>query len=87
VQDWGKDPRQIVIDEYATFLIPLYFTPKRLVPLIMTFILFRLFDIIKPPPLRRLEKVNAGWGIMLYDLGASVYTTIIIIIVFILFKL
>lgn len=78
---WGKDPRQIVIDEYATLLIPLYFTPRRIVPLVVTFVIFRLFDIIKPPPLRRLERMPGGWGVMLDDLGAAVYTTILVLIV------
>lgn len=78
---WGKDPREIVIDEYSTFLIPLYFTPPRLIPLAIAFVVFRLFDIIKPPPLRSLEQVHGGWGIMLDDLGAAVYTTVVILIV------
>ncbi len=71
---WGKDPHTIVIDEYASLLLPLYFTPKRLAPLIITFLLFRIFDIIKPPPLKRLESVPNGWGVMLDDLGAALYT-------------
>jgi phosphatidylglycerophosphatase A len=77
---WGKDPRQIVIDEYACLLIPLYFTPHRILPLFITFVLFRLFDIFKPFPLRRLEYLKKGWGIMLDDLGAAVYTAIVILI-------
>lgn len=81
IATWGKDPRQIVIDEYATLLLPLYFTPRRFVPLIMTFALFRFFDIIKPPPLRRLENVPGGWGVMLDDLGAALYTTCILLII------
>jgi phosphatidylglycerophosphatase A len=82
---WGEDPRQIVIDEYACFLLPLYFTPKRWLPLIITFLLFRFFDIVKPPPLKHLERVPHGWGIMLDDLGAAVYTTIVSVIVLTVF--
>ncbi len=81
-KSWGKDPHKIVIDEYASFLLPLYFTPKRIIPLIITFLLFRIFDIIKPPPLRRLENVPYGWGVMLDDLGAALYTTVVVIIIF-----
>ncbi len=84
---WGKDPRQIVIDEYACFLLPLYFTPKRWLPLIITFLLFRFFDIVKPPPLKDLEKIPSGWGVMLDDLGAAVYTTIVALVVFAVFRL
>lgn len=76
----GKDPRQIVIDEYACLLLPLFFTPPKIVPLAITFALFRLFDIVKPPPLRQLEELPGGWGIMLDDLGAAVYTMVVIIV-------
>jgi len=78
---WGKDPRQIVIDEYACLLIPLYFTPHRILPLVITFVLFRIFDILKPFPLNKLEDLKEGWGIMFDDLGAAVYTTIILLVI------
>lgn len=78
---WGKDPRQIVVDEYASFLIPLYFTPKRILPLVIAFVLFRLFDILKPPPLRQVEKIPGGWGVMLDDIGAAIYTAIIMLVI------
>ena len=81
VKVWGKDPHRIVIDEYACFLLPLYFTPKAILPLAMTFILFRIFDILKPPPLKKLEHLPGGWGVMLDDFGAAVYTTIVILII------
>ncbi|UCD05079.1 MAG: phosphatidylglycerophosphatase A [candidate division WOR-3 bacterium] len=77
---WGKDPRRVVIDEYACILLPLYFTPLRVAPLAITFFLFRIIDIAKPPPLKAVEKIQGGWGIMLDDLLAAVYTTMIIII-------
>ncbi len=84
---WGKDPRQIVIDEYASFLIPLYFTPVRPVPLLIAFVAFRVFDILKPPPLRFLERLQGGWGIMLDDVGAAIYTTVIILVATLVFSL
>lgn len=83
---WGKDPHCIVIDEYACFLLPLYFTPRHVVLVMIAFIAFRLFDIVKPPPLRRLERVPHGWGIMLDDLGAAVYTTVIVVIARLVFS-
>ncbi|MDH4210281.1 MAG: phosphatidylglycerophosphatase A [candidate division WOR-3 bacterium] len=79
-KNWGKDPRRVVIDEYTCILLPLYFTPLRIVPLAITFVLFRVFDILKPPPLKYIEKLGGGWGIMLDDLMAAVYTTIIILV-------
>ncbi len=84
---WGKDPRQIVIDEITAFLIPLFFTPMRILPLLIAFASFRFFDIIKPPPLRRLERLPGGWGIMLDDIGAAIYTSILIVAVVHLIKL
>jgi phosphatidylglycerophosphatase A len=79
-KEWGKDPRCIVIDEYACILLPLYFTPIKLVPLGITFLLFRVFDIVKPPPVRNMENLRGGWGIMLDDLLAAIYTIVIILI-------
>ncbi|MCK4941414.1 phosphatidylglycerophosphatase A [candidate division WOR-3 bacterium] len=79
-KEWGKDPRRIVVDEYASILLPFFFTPMRLLPLVTTFLLFRFFDIVKPPPVRNAEKLKGGWGIMLDDLLAAVYTTIVIFV-------
>ncbi|MCK4673812.1 phosphatidylglycerophosphatase A [candidate division WOR-3 bacterium] len=84
---WGKDPHKIVIDEYACLLIPLYFIPQRILPLAITFVLFRIFDIIKPWPIRKLEDFPGGWGVMLDDLGAAIYTTVVILIIMALVKL
>ena len=42
-------------------------------PLLAGFILFRAFDIVKPPPIRRLEKLPEGTGIVVDDLGAGIY--------------
>lgn len=78
---WGKDPRQIVIDEYSCLLIPLYFTPHRILPLVITFVLFRIFDILKPFPVNKLENLKGGWGIMFDDLGAAAYTTVIVLLI------
>jgi phosphatidylglycerophosphatase A len=78
-KEWGEDPRQIVIDEYASILIPLFFTPVKIIPLSITFLLFRFFDIVKPPPIKHLENIKGGWGIMLDDLLAAAYTTMIIL--------
>ncbi|MEE8596788.1 MAG: phosphatidylglycerophosphatase A [bacterium] len=84
---WGKDPHKIVIDEYVCLLIPLYFIPQRILPLAITFVLFRIFDIIKPWPIRKLEDLPGGWGVMLDDLGAAIYTTVVILIIMALVKL
>lgn len=68
------DPREIVIDEVAGFLLTVIFIPFTLRNLIAGFFLFRFFDILKPPPVRTIErKVTGGFGIVLDDLLAGVY--------------
>jgi phosphatidylglycerophosphatase A len=73
----GKDPSFVVIDEVAGQLIALIFVPAEWKYLLASFILFRGFDIFKPPPLRRLERLPEGTGIMLDDVGAGLYAWII----------
>ena len=68
-----EDPAEIVIDEAAGFLLTLFLLPATAFNLCLGFILFRLFDIFKPYPIRRLEKVGGGAGIVLDDLLAGVY--------------
>jgi phosphatidylglycerophosphatase A len=75
-----KDPPQIVIDEIVGQLLTfgLIFRNPRFLLLFMGFIFFRLFDIIKPFPIKKLEKVPLGFGIVLDDLAAGFYASIVI---------
>jgi len=68
-----KDPQFVVIDEVAGQLITLIAVPVSWKSLLLGFILFRGFDILKPPPLRRLEQLPEGTGIVIDDVGAGVY--------------
>jgi phosphatidylglycerophosphatase A len=62
----------MVWDEITAFLLVLFFTPKGLVWQAFAFLLFRLFDIIKPPPIRYYEKkLRGGFGVMFDDLLAG----------------
>ena len=65
------DPRRVVIDETFGQFLALFLVPARWLPLLVCFLLFRFFDIIKPWPIRRLEKLRGGWGIMADDAGAG----------------
>ena len=65
------DPGRIVIDEVCGQLIALAFLPPGWGPAGLAFALFRFFDIIKPWPIRRLERLPGGWGIMADDVGAG----------------
>lgn len=68
------DPGEIVIDEVAGFLLTVIFIPFTWLTLIAGFFLFRFFDILKPPPVKTIEKkVKGGLGIVLDDLLAGVY--------------
>jgi len=68
-----KDPQFVVIDEVAGQMITLIAAPVAWKSLLIGFILFRGFDIVKPPPLRRLERIPEGAGIVLDDVGAGLY--------------
>ena len=68
------DPKEIVIDEVAGFLLTIVFLPFTLLTLIAGFLLFRFFDIFKPPPIKKIEKkIKGGLGVVLDDLVAGVY--------------
>ncbi len=75
----GKDSGHIIIDEFSGYLFSVLFVPKTAGYLLAAFILFRIFDILKPPPIRKIEKlVPGGAGIMLDDLIAALYANICI---------
>jgi phosphatidylglycerophosphatase A len=75
-----KDPGKIVSDEIAgqafTFLLVSPAAMQDWRVLLAGFVLFRLFDIIKPPPIRRLENLPGGWGIVMDDVLAGVFANI-----------
>jgi phosphatidylglycerophosphatase A len=69
------DPRPIVIDEMAGFLISLLWLPLNPITLFLGFGLFRLFDVVKPPPISSVEKrMRGGWGVVIDDVLAGVFT-------------
>jgi len=68
-----KDPQFVVIDEVAGQLIALIAVPLAWKTFLAGLILFRGFDIIKPPPVRQLEKLPEGTGIVLDDVGAGIF--------------
>jgi phosphatidylglycerophosphatase A len=73
------DPGHVVIDEVAGQWIALSFSRVNLSHLLAGFLLFRLFDIVKPWPARRLEHLPEGWGIMLDDVAAGVYALLLML--------
>ncbi|MDD5495742.1 MAG: phosphatidylglycerophosphatase A [Candidatus Omnitrophica bacterium] len=73
-----KDPKMIVIDEACGMVLALFFVPHSIAVVILGFILFRIFDILKVPPARRIEKMSGAFGIMFDDIIAAIYTNIIL---------
>ena len=68
-----KDPQFVVIDEVAGQLIALIAVPLAWKTFLASLILFRAFDIVKPPPVRQLEKLPEGTGIVLDDVAAGIF--------------
>ncbi len=78
---YGKDPKECTIDEFVGTWISLLFLPKNLVYVLGAFLIWRIFDIIKPFPANYVEKIKGGWGIMLDDIIAGFYSFIVIQII------
>lgn len=74
----AKDPQIIVADEIVGFMIANFLAPLRWAPLLLGFLLFRIFDIAKVYPAARLEKLPGGLGIVLDDVMAGVYAFVIV---------
>jgi len=75
------DPSWIVIDEVLGMWLTLLLVPSvASTPwqAVLAFALFRVFDIAKPPPLRRLAKLPGGWGIIMDDIGAAGYAALVL---------
>lgn len=77
-----KDPGKVVVDEVAGQFIALFpltlFTRWSTLAVIVSFILFRFFDIVKPYPANRLQELHGGAGVMFDDLVAGVYGAVIV---------
>jgi len=74
-----EDPPQVVIDEIAGYLVTMAFHGPNLYVAIAGFILFRIFDITKPPPIRWIERrFPGGAGIVLDDVAAGIYANAIL---------
>ena len=75
-----KDDQRIVIDEIIGFQVAMLPMTITILHFCLAFVLFRAFDILKPFPLHRLQKLPGGWGVVLDDVGAGIYAGLIMII-------
>ena len=72
------DPQCIVIDEVCGMFVSFLFIPMGWESVIAGFLLFRFFDVFKPPPIRLLERVPHGFGIVLDDVAAGIYANLVL---------
>jgi phosphatidylglycerophosphatase A len=77
----GNDPSIVVMDEVVGMGISLLFLPRDWRLFLIAFILFRLFDIVKPPPINRSQQIHGGMGIMIDDVLAGIYALAVVQIV------
>ena len=75
---WGKDPGYVVIDEIAGVFTTLFWLPQSFWLGLAGFFLFRVLDIVKPPPARQAEALPGGWGVMMDDIIAGIYGNLIL---------
>lgn len=73
----SADPQHVVIDEVCGQWIALLFMPPIWQSAVVCLVLFRIFDIVKPPPARQLERLHGGAGVMLDDVAAGSYALIV----------
>jgi phosphatidylglycerophosphatase A len=72
------DPSEVVIDEVVGMGISLFMLPHNFLLYLLSFILFRVFDILKPSFIYRIQNLSGGWGIMLDDVLAGLLTFTIV---------
>lgn len=80
---WGHDPSKVVVDEMVGVWIPLIICPSAATEgwywwMLLAFVLFRFFDILKPLGIRSMEKLPSGTGIMMDDILSGIYSLLII---------
>lgn len=75
---YGFDPPEVVIDEIVGMWLTMLFVPNTFLLAAIGFVLFRIFDILKPFPARESQDLKGGLGIMLDDIIAGFYSLIIL---------
>lgn len=81
-----KDAAQIVIDEIAGLMVTFVGLPFNVHTAVLGFIIFRVFDILKPIPIRWLDaKISGGWGIVIDDVFAGIYANLVLRLFMVIF--
>lgn len=76
--DWGKDSSKVVMDEVVGMLVTVLFHPLGWKSILAGLILFRFFDIAKPLGIRKTEQLPGGWGVMVDDILAGMYASLVL---------
>lgn len=82
---YGFDPPEVVIDEIIGMWITMLFVPKTFLLAAIGFVLFRIFDIIKPFPAKQSQQIKGGLGIVIDDVIAGLYALILLHLILIIF--
>jgi phosphatidylglycerophosphatase A len=77
-----KDSQKIVIDEITGYLISMFLLPPKVLFISLSFVLFRILDILKPYPLSRIQRLRGGFGVMLDDFFSGVLTNAVLQLVY-----
>ena len=83
-EDWEDDDQRIVVDEMIGFWITIIFIPISWTSLVLAFVLFRFFDILKPLRIRKFDNIKTNWAVLVDDVVAGVYANITLRIILIL---
>jgi phosphatidylglycerophosphatase A len=77
----GRDSSRIVIDEFVGMQATFFSVSPSLMPGIAGFILFRIFDIVKPFPINRSQRIGGGFGVVADDLIAGLYSRVVLLLI------
>ncbi|MCD6133496.1 MAG: phosphatidylglycerophosphatase A [Deltaproteobacteria bacterium] len=77
-----RDPSFVIIDEVSAFLVVMFLVPYSFLALLLGFVIFRILDITKPPPINYLDRIEGGFGIMVDDVACGLITNIFLQILF-----
>lgn len=75
-----KDAQCIVIDEVLGYMVTMFLIQPSIINVIMGFILFRIFDIIKPYPIKKLQNIKGGLGVVIDDFLAGIMANILLVV-------
>ena len=79
-----KDPPQVVLDEVYGYWVSVLFYPFNWKITVLAFVIFRIMDILKPYPVKNIQTVKGGLGIMIDDCFAGIYTNVTIMVIILL---